>query len=118
MANQPNSTKIKPKGGARPGAGRKPKSAKALEAQLVATALVGSVAEPLNRVEPASSAEYALSVIDRVMRDPQTEPDLRLRAASAMLDRVFGRPRQAVEAKHSGKMVIEVVYEDGPKNEC
>lgn len=53
-----------------------------------------------------------MAVIDQVMRDPQSGADLRLRAASAMLDRVFGRPRQAVEAKHSGKMIIEVVYED------
>ena len=41
----------------------------------------------------------ALAMLVSVMRDPETPPNTKLAASTAILDRGYGRPRQEVEQK-------------------
>lgn len=70
-------------GGARPGAGR-PKGSRNR------TTVAGlEAAKPLG--------ERALKVLEELMDNPDTPPQTRAVAASYVLDRVYGRPRQALD---------------------
>lgn len=69
-------------GGARKGSGRKPALAVVLKRESL---------ESRN-----ASAEYALLLFDTVMRDERQEIALRLGAAREVMDRVWGKPKQAL----------------------
>jgi hypothetical protein len=82
-------TESKPKskrGGFRPGSGRKPKAITVYRDAFVA--------------DKADCAEYAFKLYNETMRDESAPRDLRLGAGKEVMDRVWGRAKQAVE--HSG----------------
>lgn len=71
------------RGGARPGAGRKKGAVSQAKRDLAAMA--------------KDHAEDALAVLVSVAKNPKAASAARVSAATAILDRGFGRPRQAVE---------------------
>ncbi len=75
-------------GGKRAGAGRKPGQKNAITIEIETRAR-----------EHAGDAIAALVEVARNKESPA-----RVAAASALLDRGYGRPKQAIEAKHSGKV--------------
>lgn len=89
--------RTKPKsnrGGARPGAGRKPKAIVEMRMALIAP-LIPEPAKPLT--DAKSAAEYALALFEGTMRDESKALDLRLDCAREVLDRTIGKPRIANE---------------------
>lgn len=91
---QPKSTR----GGKRPGSGRKPggKNATTLEIEALAKKYSGRVIDALYVVATRSKSDTA-----------------RVAAGTALLDRGYGRPRQAVE--HTGKDGGPIVYAEADK---
>lgn len=79
---KPGQPKPKQHGGKRPGAGRKPAVFTRLENQLWS-----------EREKDIRAAVETLVTLSRTARDP----NVRLKAAATILDRVWGRPRQKVE---------------------
>jgi hypothetical protein len=71
------------RGGARPGAGRKKGAVSQAKRDLAAMA--------------KDHAEEALEVLVSVAKNPRASSAARVSAATAILDRGFGRPRQAVD---------------------
>lgn len=80
------------RGGKRPGAGRKRggKNAATLEIEAAAKRYAGDALKALVHVAKQSESDSA-----------------RVAAASALLDRAYGKPRQSLE--HSGELGIEVL---------
>ncbi len=74
------------RGGARPGSGRKSNAVRALRDAFVA--------------EKGPYAEYAFKLHADIMLDEKAALDLRLQCGQEVMNRVWGKPRQAVE--HSG----------------
>lgn len=90
------------KGGARKGAGRKPKAATALRLKLAE--------------HGAEEAEFAFSLTCFWMRDDDLPLDFRLACATQVMDRVLGKPKQAVAHEGQGggpiqHTITEVVVE-------
>jgi hypothetical protein len=89
---------IKGRGGARPGAGRPKgrKDAKTLEIEAAAKEFAGDALQALKTVALKGQSESA-----------------RVAAATALLDRGYGRPRQAVEhsGESGGPVQIHVTHE-------
>ena len=84
---------MRPNGGARPGAGRKKKASTILKEQ--------SIRE--NQGEAEKCLQFLISV-----RDGIHEPtNIRIAAADMLLDRIWGKPKQAVQ--HSGEMSCRMV---------
>lgn len=71
-----------PRGGARPGAGRKPGQTTKAKMDMMSMA--------------RDHATEAFNVLMNVARDPKAPPAARVTAATAILDRGFGRPAQSV----------------------
>lgn len=85
-------------GGARSGAGRKPKAVTNMRRQALEAA--------------GADAERAFAfVIDR-MEDPKAGDAVRLACAQIIMDRVWGKPTQRNENNESGELLVRVVYED------
>ncbi len=93
------------RGGARPGAGRKPGKSSSPAGKVQGRAVVRLPA--VRKGGPISldvdfdgdrrtSAALAFAVIHSLVKSDDVPPDLRLRAAVAILDRVEGKPRQMV----------------------
>lgn len=76
------------RGGKREGSGRKPKAI-----TLFIQKVIGW---------KKSDFEYALALHVGVMKDRQMPLDIRLQAAKEVMDRIGGKPKQAVE--HSGEL--------------
>ena len=88
-------------GGARPGAGRKPGKISEAKMDLAKRA--------------AEKGEEALGVLVDVMLDEKAPHAARISAASAILDRGFGKPQQKIE--HSGGLKIERIVVDFAGND-
>jgi hypothetical protein len=90
-AGEKESNKTK-RGGARPGAGRPKgrKSSKTLEIEAMAKEYAGDALKALVAVAGESKNDSA-----------------RVAAATALLDRGYGRPRQALE--HTGEVAVEML---------
>lgn len=96
------------RGGARPGAGRKPGK-------------VGRAKRELAEVAKGH-AEAALRVLVSIAENGEAPAAARVTAATAILDRGYGRPRQSVEVEADVTMtsmpkVIEFVTPDVPDDE-
>ncbi|WP_435005172.1 hypothetical protein P12x_003066 [Tundrisphaera lichenicola] len=76
------------RGGARPGAGRKPKPIEEMR-----TALNVALIAPVERIADAATA--ALALLRDLMDDPDVAPKDRIAAARELLNRSLGRPREA-----------------------
>jgi hypothetical protein len=87
------SQKNKGRGGAREGAGRKPKEITLLKAKIVK--------------RHKDDADYAIRLLVTVMKDQWMPVEIRMDAAREVLDRVIGKPKQAVE--HTGELPILVM---------
>ena len=74
------------RGGARPGAGRKPGKVNQIKRDLASMA--------------KGHAEAALATLVEIMTNPGEAASARVSAATALLDRGYGKPVQAME--HSG----------------
>jgi len=86
---------IKPRGGRRPGAGRKP-----------------GVPNRLTQDVKALAAQYgpdALETLVRIMNQGESE-QARIAAAKELLDRGFGRPAQALEL-YKGRSEVRVIVD-------
>jgi hypothetical protein len=81
------------RGGARPGAGRKP----------------GAVTPAKRAIAEAAKehAEAALTVLVTIAKDAKSPAAARVSAANAILDRGYGKPVQAVE--HAGKLTVKTL---------
>lgn len=108
-----NETKGKSnRGGSRPNAGRKPKAVTELK-----QALISELAPPTG--DPRTdAAEYAFRLFEKTMRDEKgASLDLRLECGREVMNRVWGKPMQAV--KHSGddgaplKVIVEYADDQG-----
>lgn len=92
-------------GGKRPGAGRKPGK-------------VGKAKRALAEMA-RDHADAALQTLAEIHADPDAPHASRVSAATAILDRAFGRPHQAVE--HTGKdgvaLTLEIVRFANPPSE-
>lgn len=88
-------------GGARSGAGRKPRPAEKLKRDLT---------------ERLDDARFAFDLFVRTMRDAKQPLSLRLECSSEVMNRVLGKPKQAVHQVNSGEMVIRVEYDDCTPN--
>lgn len=117
-------------GGSRPGAGRKPSEITELHKQLFDAGMAEAAARVLKAKLMATTPEVAEAfaiIKDRLEKlDPSDEEGRRalatiasvaiaansgaLDAAEYVSDRVFGKPKQAVEANVVGKIVVE--YDD------
>lgn len=75
------------KGGARPGAGRKPTAANQLKEKLG---------------DYAQDALAAFKFCSALMQDESAEKSIRLAAAREVMDRLWGKPQQKLE--HSGEV--------------
>jgi len=80
------------KGGRREGSGRKPKAATILKRKLQA--------------DHALSAADAFNLLDRFMRDEALDPALRRQCANDILDRVLGKPKQAVDVNLQRRILV------------
>ena len=81
-------------GGARKGAGRKPK-------------ITATIRE--KALEQANGdAEYALGLFIGMMRDSKNSKSMRMTAAKEIMDRVWGRPTQRAEVAVDAKVEAEV----------
>lgn len=119
-------SETKPKsnrGGARPGSGRKPTAVKEIRDALVAGLIAptpppGAIPGAIPVPPPAngkSVAERAMDLLTTVI-DGEYPIDVKLRAAKEVLDRVIGKPRQAVEIKgelDTGPQVIVYMPDNG-----
>ena len=96
--NEKESPVIQKRGGKRPGAGRPPgaKSAKTLEIESAARKYAGDALKALVHVALKGEAEGS-----------------RVAAATALLDRGYGRPRQSVELSGNGggPLAVSVTHE-------
>jgi hypothetical protein len=87
------------RGGRRPGAGRKPNKLKALRDQVVG--------------DKHAVAEYAFNLYTDTLQDTSVDIAVRLDCGKEIMDRVWGKPKQAI--KHSGddtapvRIVVEYV---------
>ena len=81
-----------PRGGARPGAGRRKKAITLLKEKTLA--------------EAGADAGYGLALIISVMRDEGQKLDLRLDCAKDVVDRVFGKPTQHHEVEADVTSII------------
>lgn len=79
-------------GGARPGAGRKPKAATLLKRKLQA--------------DKIAEADYAFSILCEWMHDEELPRDFRRDCANDVLDRVLGKPKQAVNLTETKKILV------------
>lgn len=80
------------KGGKRDNAGRKPKIFTELKERL--------------EVEKAGDAEYAFALYARVMRNSDYSIELRLDCAAWIANRVWGKPKIAVDLRTSGEIGV------------
>ncbi|MDO8800062.1 hypothetical protein [Phenylobacterium sp.] len=85
-----------PRGGARPGAGRKP----------------GAVSQAKREIAEMAKdhAETALQVLVTVANNTQAPSAARVSAATAILDRGYGKPRQSVELEGALAGTMTVTY--------
>ena len=83
------------RGGPRPNSGRKPKALTVAKQALLAE-LAPETGE-LSIETKQSAADYAFRLFDETMRDQNRAIPIRLDAAREVLNRVWGKPRQAVE---------------------
>lgn len=88
------------RGGARPGAGRKPGQVSAAKRELAEMA--------------KDHAAKALEVLVSVANNSKAPPAARVSAATAILDRGYGKPRQAVEVDGTFTGSFTVQYVTGP----
>lgn len=88
------------RGGARPGAGRKPGAVSQAKRDLAAMA--------------KDHAEAALKVLVEVANDKKEGGAARVSAASAILDRGYGKPRQQVELDGALAGTMTVTYVTSP----
>lgn len=88
------------RGGARPGAGRKP----------------GQVSQAKREIAEMAKdhAAKALQVLIDVANNSKVAPAARVSAATAILDRGYGKPRQAVELDGAVTGSFTVTYVTGP----
>lgn len=88
------------RGGARPGAGRKP----------------GQVSQAKREIAEMAKdhAAKALKVLVDVANSAKAPPAARVSAATAILDRGYGKPRQAVELDGTFTGSFTVQYVTGP----
>jgi len=88
------------RGGARPGAGRKP----------------GQVSQAKRDIAEMAKghAEKALEVLISVANNSKAAPAARVSAASAILDRGYGKPRQAVDMDAAFAGSLTVTYVTSP----
>lgn len=96
----PEETKPKSRsghGGPRPNSGRKSKAIAALRDSFVA--------------DKQGCAEYAFKLYDQTLRDESAPLDLRLECGQEVMNRVWGRPKQAIEhsGEDGGPILIEFV---------
>lgn len=95
MAQSKETKRKSNRGGARPGAGRKPKAVTELKQALIEK-LAPSTGDPRT-----DAAEYAFRLFERTMRDTDgADLGTRLECAKEVMNRVWGKPAQSV--KHSG----------------
>jgi hypothetical protein len=80
------------RGGPRPGSGRKPNPAKILRKKLHA--------------ERAEEAEYAFDILCEWMHDESLPRNFRRDCANDVLDRVLGKPKQAIDLKETSKILV------------
>ena len=88
------------RGGARPGAGRKPGQVSQAKRELAEMA--------------KDHAAKALDVLVSVASNAKAPPAARVSAATAILDRGYGKPRQAVELDGTFTGSFTVQYVTGP----
>ena len=117
------------RGGYRPNAGAKPKAVKEFRDGLI-TGLIQTPPANSNPVIPptigpmaqaaivgGSAAERAIRTIEQLMDDMESPRPVRLAAAREILDRVIGKPRQAVEVSgkdgESAPQVIVYIPDNG-----
>jgi hypothetical protein len=90
--------KTKPKdrrGGPRPGSGRKPNPAKALNREIA---------------DRLDEAEYAFNLFVKLMRDEDQSNTTRLECATEVMNRVLGKPRQQIDQKQTGGLTVRVEF--------
>jgi len=90
------------RGGARPGAGRKPGQ-------------VGQAKRALAE-RAAEHSDAALSVLAEIMQDRKTAPSARIAAATAILDRAHGRPTTLAPEPQEDRLAqaIREISQRGP----
>ena len=81
-----------PRGGRRPGAGRKKK--------------ISTIIREKALQEANDDAKYGLGTLVAYMRDESQPPAFRVDCAKAVMDRVWGRPKQQVDATVTGGVNI------------
>jgi len=88
------------RGGARPGAGRKPKAIREIRNRAIE--------------EAGENARYAMGLFISVMENPKQPMRLRLDCAKEVADRVFGKATQRNENVNDGdlRIIIEHVSQD------
>ena len=121
------------RGGFRPGAGAKPKAVKEFRDGLIVDLITAPPPPGSNApaagpgpigpgMTPApvvggSAAERAIRTIEQLMDDTEAPRPVRLAAAREILDRVIGKPRQAVEVSgkdgESAPQVIVYIPDNG-----
>lgn len=100
--NQKNQTR---RGGPRPNSGRKKKPVREMrEAIIGELAGTGEVADDLKN----DAAGYAFRLFNDTMRDERQPTEVRLNCAEEVLNRVWGKPRQAVELSGRDGKAIEI----------
>ena len=110
MAKKPAKAAEKPKtkpkdaskrGGPRPNSGRKPKAVTELKAALISESVVipGDLgpATPIGADERTTAADYAFRLFVREMQNADRSIELRLDCGREVMNRTWGKPRQAVE---------------------
>jgi phenylpyruvate tautomerase PptA (4-oxalocrotonate tautomerase family) len=93
------------RGGARAGAGRKPKATTEMKQRLISEMAEVS-ADTKN-----DAAVYAFGLFDKTMRDEKEGIATRLECATEVLNRVWGKPKQAVEMSGPGGGAIPMTLE-------
>ena len=83
------------RGGARPGAGRKP-------------GVVSSAKKDISERAKSHGAS-ALAVLSQIMKDKQAPHAARVSAANALLDRGFGKPAQTISGNPDAPLSIALV---------
>jgi hypothetical protein len=93
-----------PRGGKRAGAGRKPKQAAVLRRKFIE--------------DKQHAAEDAFAFLVEVMNNPEAALALRVESARQIQDRVWGKPRQAVDMQQETPATTVVIHRpDAPSSD-
>ncbi len=87
----------KPKGGARPGSGRKPSGLAKLPVTKKELEDIGMMAREYTSI--------ALTALEKIARAGKSE-SAKVSAAAHLLDRGYGKPKQTVDGTFQGKVLV------------